>query len=75
MRSHFNETFDFLDTYLPTHYVSEVSDILEASGIEASSNVIRNVKNKRTTTNLKVLNALQQLAEKYRDLEQELTTK
>ena len=75
MRTHFEKTFDLLDDFLPKHYVKEVIDIMEKEGIETTSNIVRNVKNQRTTTNLLVLNALVKVAEKYRGLENELISK
>ncbi len=75
MRSHFDQTFDFLDRYLPTYYVREVIDLLEKESFEVSSSVVRNVRTKRTTSNLRVLNALLKIAEKYKDLEEKITLK
>lgn len=44
MRSHIVKAFEIIEEHLPESYVPLVLDKLKADGLQASSNVIRNVR-------------------------------
>jgi len=64
MQTHISKAYEYIDKHLPKDYKAATSLILEKSKIKVSDDVIRNVRTKRTTTNIDVLNALLQVARK-----------
>lgn len=63
MQPHIQKAYQFLDAHLPTNYVFETNKILKEANFVVSSDIIRNVRNKRTY-NLDILNALLKVAKK-----------
>jgi hypothetical protein len=66
MQPHIEKAYQFLNDHLPFEYVKETHEVLKKSKLEFSSTIIRNVKSKKTTTNIHVLNALLKVAKKHK---------
>jgi hypothetical protein len=64
MQPHIEKAYSFIDTYLPFEYVAKTQDILNKSNKKVTSTIIRNVRTKKTTSNVTVLNALVKVAKK-----------
>lgn len=64
MHSHIKKAYDFLDAHLPFNYTKETHEILKKANIFISSEVIRNVRTKKSPNNIHVLNALLKVAKK-----------
>jgi len=65
MQPHIQKAYQFLDAHLPTNYVYETNVILKKANFVVSSDIIRNVRNKRTY-NVDILNALLKVAKKQK---------
>ena len=66
MQTHIQEAYNFLDEHLPFSYAKETQEHLKSLKIDISLSVIRNVRIKKTTTNVVVLNALLKVARKHK---------
>lgn len=72
MRSHIEKAYQFLEDHLPFNYAEKTKDILAKAKIDVTLNVIRNVRCKKTTSNVAVLNALLKVAKKNKKANEEL---
>ena len=72
MQTHIQKAYSFLDDHLPYEYTNEVIATFKKQNIEASSSVIRNVRNGITTTRSDVLNALLLVAKKHKKLKEKI---
>ena len=67
-----DKAYDFINKHLPDSYVLDVVKILKKKKITRSKQVIRNVRNQITTSDLIVLNALLLLAKKEKKAKETL---
>ncbi|WP_417200070.1 hypothetical protein [Bizionia sp.] len=75
VQSHNQRTVkELLTVHLPKTYTSEVIEYLNALGVSASSQTVRNVKS-GTHKDLIIFNAIITLAEKYQQLAKDLENK
>ena len=72
MQSHIEKAYKFLDQHLPFNYREETHKVLESAKIDASLDVIRNVRTRKTKSNIAVLNALLKVAKKHKKQNEEL---
>ncbi|WP_341221895.1 hypothetical protein [Polaribacter atrinae] len=72
MQAHIAKAYHFLDTHLPFSYREETQKVLKAAKIDASLDVIRNVRTGKTTSNVAVLNALLKVAKKHKKQNEKL---
>ncbi|MGJ8760351.1 MAG: hypothetical protein ACSHXA_07375 [Polaribacter sp.] len=72
MQPHIKKAYQFLDQHLPFNYREETAKVLKAAKIDASLDVIRNVRTGKTTSNVVVLNALLKVAKKHKKQNEKL---
>lgn len=72
MQSHIEKAYNFLDAHLPFNYREETYKILKSAKIDVTLDVIRNVRTKKTTSNIVVLNALLKVAKKHKKQNEKL---
>ena len=72
MQPHIIKAYSFLEEYLPEQYTKPTQRILKTAKIKVSDEVIRNVRTKKTTSNITVLNALLRVAKKNKRAQENL---
>jgi predicted O-methyltransferase YrrM len=65
MQTHIEKAYRFLDNHLPSYYTEAVQEILKKGKIIVSDDVIRNVRLKKSSKNIAVLNALLTVAKRH----------
>lgn len=72
MQPHIEKAYNFIEKHLPFNYAEETQKILKKAEIKVSINTIRNVRQKKTTSNITVLNALLKVAKKHQKANEKL---
>ena len=73
MQTHNKKIYKFLDEHLPYEYALAVVKKLAQKKITVSLDVVRNVRNSKTVSNLQVLNALLLVAKENKKLKESLS--